>query len=243
MLETEGYCVGQKTRSGFPIMSYEKNQTNFFANTTQRITHEKVRQSIALWKQGKWKDIWAVMSLDLRRQVMNLHWWFPYQLALPTLSVLFLFFNHFLQLFLPTGSFTVDHEHFFFFPKLLITCIYGYSLSCIGEGSGNSSTLAWKIPWTEDPGGLPSMGSHRVGHDWSDLAAAAAAAAWLIHSLFFSTMAHFYGFVQPVIPLLTLGFSAWFYFRFWRLESTWWNSYLIGWKFWQRLCHRLWLPG
>ena len=56
---------------------------------------------------------------------MNLHWWFPYQLALPTLSVLFLFFNHFLQLFLPTGSFTVDHEHFFFFPKLLITCIYG----------------------------------------------------------------------------------------------------------------------
>ena len=35
-----------------------------------------------------------------------------------------------------------------------------------------SSTLAWKIPWTEEPGGLPSMGSHRVGHDWSDLAAA-----------------------------------------------------------------------
>ena len=25
--------------------------------------------------------------------------------------------------------------------------------------------LAWRIPWTEDPGGLPSMGSHRVGHD------------------------------------------------------------------------------
>ena len=29
----------------------------------------------------------------------------------------------------------------------------------------HSSTLAWKIPWTEGPGGLPSMGSHRVGHD------------------------------------------------------------------------------
>ena len=39
----------------------------------------------------------------------------------------------------------------------------------------HSSTLAWKIPQTEEPGGLPSMGSHRVGHDWSDLAAAAAA--------------------------------------------------------------------
>ena len=38
----------------------------------------------------------------------------------------------------------------------------------------HSSTLAWKIPWTEEPGGLQSMGSHRVGHDWSDLAAAAA---------------------------------------------------------------------
>ena len=37
----------------------------------------------------------------------------------------------------------------------------------------HSSTLAWKIPWTEEPGGLPSMGSHRVGHDWSDLAAPA----------------------------------------------------------------------
>ena len=29
----------------------------------------------------------------------------------------------------------------------------------------HSSTLAWKIPWTEEPGGLPYMGSHRVGHD------------------------------------------------------------------------------
>ena len=29
-----------------------------------------------------------------------------------------------------------------------------------------SSILAWKIPWTEEPGGLQSMGSQRVGHDW-----------------------------------------------------------------------------
>ena len=40
----------------------------------------------------------------------------------------------------------------------------------------HSSTLAWKIPWTGEPGRLQSVGSHRVGHDWSDLAAAAAAA-------------------------------------------------------------------
>ena len=39
----------------------------------------------------------------------------------------------------------------------------------------HSSVLAWRIPGTAEPGGLPSMGSHRVGHDWSDLAAAAAA--------------------------------------------------------------------
>ena len=37
-----------------------------------------------------------------------------------------------------------------------------------------SNVLAWRIPGTEEPGGLPSMGLHRVGHDWSDLAAAAA---------------------------------------------------------------------
>ena len=41
----------------------------------------------------------------------------------------------------------------------------------------HSSVLAWRIPGTGEPGGLPSMGSHRVGHDWSDLAAAAAANA------------------------------------------------------------------
>ena len=41
----------------------------------------------------------------------------------------------------------------------------------------HSRTLAWKIPWMEEPGGLQSKGSLRVGHDCSDLAAAAAAAA------------------------------------------------------------------
>ena len=43
------------------------------------------------------------------------------------------------------------------------------------ETATHSSVLAWRIPGTGDPGGLPSMGSHRVGHDWSDLAAAVAA--------------------------------------------------------------------
>ena len=39
------------------------------------------------------------------------------------------------------------------------------------EMATHSSVLAWRIPWVEKPGRLQSMGSHRVGHDWSDLAA------------------------------------------------------------------------
>ena len=56
------------------------------------------------------------------------------------------------------------------------------------EMATHSSVLAWRIPGMGEPGGLPSMGLHRVGHDWSDLAAAAAAAyippnwhQWLSH--------------------------------------------------------------
>ena len=45
-------------------------------------------------------------------------------------------------------------------------------------GGAHPSVVAWRIPGTAEPGGLPSIGSHRVRHDWSDLAAAAAAATW-----------------------------------------------------------------
>ena len=43
------------------------------------------------------------------------------------------------------------------------------------EMATNSSVLAWRIPGTGEAGGLPSLGSHRVGHNWSNLAAAAVA--------------------------------------------------------------------
>ena len=49
------------------------------------------------------------------------------------------------------------------------------------EMSTHSNILAWRIPVTGEPGGLPSMGSHRVGHDWWNLAAAASFLA--IHGL------------------------------------------------------------
>ena len=46
-------------------------------------------------------------------------------------------------------------------------------LSNLGkEMATHSSVLAWRIPGIGEPGGLPSLGSHRFGHDWSDLAAA-----------------------------------------------------------------------
>ena len=48
------------------------------------------------------------------------------------------------------------------------------------EMATHSSVLAWRIPGAVEPGGPPSVGSQRVGHDWSDLAAAAAALyAWM----------------------------------------------------------------
>ena len=54
------------------------------------------------------------------------------------------------------GSDTTEQLHFHALEKEMAT---------------HSSVLAWRIPGMGEPGGLPSMGSHRVGHDWSDLAA------------------------------------------------------------------------
>ena len=48
------------------------------------------------------------------------------------------------------------------------------------EMATHSSILAWRIPGTAKPGGLLSTGSHRVGHDWSDLAAAAVAVKGMV---------------------------------------------------------------
>ena len=52
------------------------------------------------------------------------------------------------------------------------------------EMATRSSVFAWRIPGMGEPGGLPSMGSHRVGHDWSDLAAKFVHWKLLLSSLF-----------------------------------------------------------
>ena len=69
------------------------------------------------------------------------------------------------------------------------------------EMATHSSVLALRIPGTGEPGELPSMGSHRVGHDWSDLAAAAAVKIkyfWQFHSsvLILQTNSHMYN-IRP----------------------------------------------
>ena len=111
----------------------------------------------------------------------------------------------------------------------------------------HSSTLAWKIPWMEEPGRLPSMGSHRV--DWSDLAAAAAAAErgwkwngeWLLMGMFFLRgeikLTYLYNFVNMLkfIVLYTLKewiFVMWIYYRkngsngFWISQRKLYTSHL-----------------
>ena len=75
----------------------------------------------------------------------------------------------------------------------------------------HSSILAWKIPWTEEPGGLPSMGSHRVGHEWSDLAEAA---AFLFMAI---TPLYRYSMICVSIYLLV---DIWVVFNFWKLICT-----------------------
>ena len=67
------------------------------------------------------------------------------------------------------------------------------------EMATHSSVLAWRIPGTGEPGGLSSMGSHRVGHDWSDLAAVAAGCICQFQSL---------NHPSPPSPLVTVSLSS-----------------------------------
>ena len=83
----------------------------------------------------------------------------------------------------------------------------------------HSSVLAWRIPGTGEPGELLSMGSHRVGHDWSDLAAAAFIYKFLFICLsFISQIPHFqnhlywYLFLQPFSVKLFLTFMIIFFY-------------------------------
>ena len=66
------------------------------------------------------------------------------------------------------------------------------------EMATHSSVFAWRIPGMGEPGGLPSMGSHRVGHDWSDLAAS-------LYFIFRKGMSN----IHQVQPMSTNYLSCW----------------------------------
>ena len=66
------------------------------------------------------------------------------------------------------------------------------------EMATHSSVLAWRISGTEEPGGLLPMGLHRVGHDWSDLAAAAAAKLWVEFPVLYSRFSLVIYFIHSI---------------------------------------------
>ena len=111
------------------------------------------------------------------------------------------------------------------FCQVLGTEVGLHLCASIGEGNGNlathSNALAWRIPGTGEPGGLPSMGSHRVRHDWSDLAAAAKRVDWISLWLKTSLASKAKGYLEVEtrtslvvqwlrICLLTQGTPVWF---------------------------------
>ena len=68
----------------------------------------------------------------------------------------------------------------------------------------HSSILAWRIPGTEEPSWLPSMGSHRFGHDWNDLAAAAAGLLIIRTSTLFLKPLHRFCYQKWIFPAAKL---------------------------------------
>ena len=71
----------------------------------------------------------------------------------------------------------------------------------------HSSILAWRIPGIWEPGGLLSMGSHRVGHDWSDLAAAAADSIFKSRDITLPSKVHLV--MAMVFPVVMYGCESW----------------------------------
>ena len=71
----------------------------------------------------------------------------------------------------------------------------------------HSSVLAWRIPGVGEPGGLPSMGSHRVRHDQSDLTAAAADSILKSRDITLPTKVHLVK--AMVFPVVIYGCESW----------------------------------
>ena len=105
-----------------------------------------------------------------------------------------------------TGSVTLDNV--FNFPNRNPLGLGGiHVLHLEKEMAAHSSILAWRIPGTVEPDGLPSKGWHRVGNDWSDLAAAACT-AWIpgIYQIPLHPSTHSSSCLWPLEPF----HSSWF---------------------------------
>ena len=81
--------------------------------------------------------------------------------------------------------------------RLLFTFTFNFH-ALEKEMATHSSVLAWRIPGSGEPGGLPSMGLHKVGHDWSDLAAVAVAASSLYSQYLFIYLGSFWNNLKQV---------------------------------------------
>ena len=98
-------------------------------------------------------------------------------------------------------------------PSLWVIPVHQPQASCTLHH--HSSILAWRIPGRGEPGGLPSVGSHRIGHDWCDLAAAAASPALVFFSPNCRCVVVFTGCWLPLYNLsLTSGIRYIFYSQF-----------------------------
>ena len=81
------------------------------------------------------------------------------------------------------------------------------------ELATQSSVIAWRIPGTGKPGGLLSMGSHRVGHDWSDSAAAAGLSVLFRTDVAKVGIPNFF----PILEEMISSFHYWLWCYFWLL--------------------------
>ena len=146
-----------------------QNHNEVSSHTSQNGHHQKVyKQSMLewVWKKGnplallwKWKliqPLWKTVWRFLRKLGIKS----PYDPAIPLLGIY------------PEET-KIETDTCI---PLFIATLFTIARTWKPEKAmaPQSSTLAWKIPGTGEPGELPSMGSHRVRHDWSDLAAAAA---------------------------------------------------------------------
>ena len=73
--------------------------------------------------------------------------------------------NHIIFIVLLKTTRFLEEYIFYSVKKKIKLHIYIYIFKTEKAMAPHSSTLAWKIPWAEEPGGLKSMGSHRVGHN------------------------------------------------------------------------------